>query len=68
MVWNNRGRMLCFLQRYEAALESYEKALALDSENYYNWYSKAWVLDQLQRPQEAEEAHRQAEKLKPKGL
>ncbi len=42
-VWINRGVVLEKLNRYEDALQSYDKALKLKPDNDQDWYNKACV-------------------------
>jgi len=51
--WLNEGNDLYAAKRYEEALDSYKKALDIDSENVETWHSLGFTLDKLERYEEA---------------
>ncbi len=49
LVWNNRGNVLDDLNRYEEALQSYDKALEFKPDDHQAWYNRGIVLVNLNR-------------------
>ena len=52
-AWNNKGRALGELQKYDEAISCYDKALEIDAGNIYAWNSKALSLYNMQKYQDA---------------
>jgi tetratricopeptide (TPR) repeat protein len=48
-TWVNRGNALSRLERYSEALDAYERALALDSNNVRAWTGKGIALYRMRR-------------------
>lgn len=64
-VWNDRGIMLRTLEHFDAALESYDKAIALLPGYWEAHYNKAATFDLLSRRDEALTSYDRALELKP---
>jgi tetratricopeptide (TPR) repeat protein len=62
----NKGFCLFNLQRYNEALDCYNRATELNSKNEYNWLFKGECLRSLHQFQEALDCYEQAIKLNPK--
>jgi tetratricopeptide (TPR) repeat protein len=63
--WNNRGKALFNLGRYEEALVSYKNALEIQPNNYYSWKWYGLSLKNLNRYEEAITSFDKALELKP---
>ena len=48
-VWNNKGRSLAELRKYEEAISSYDKALEIEPKNADAWNNKGRSLAELDR-------------------
>jgi tetratricopeptide (TPR) repeat protein len=57
-VWEDKAYAFCFLERYSEANECLDKALSLSSasnpDNYCLYKAKAYILNRLGRPNEAD--------------
>ncbi|MEG4347204.1 tetratricopeptide repeat protein [Microcoleus sp. A003_D6] len=51
--WVQKGRCLNSLERYDEALESYDRALKLDANNQLAWANRGYVLNKIKRYEEA---------------
>ena len=51
--WLEKGRCLHNLERYDEALESYDRAIELDDNDRFNWVCRGDLLNNLQRYEEA---------------
>lgn len=65
MVWVNKGNALYNQGKYEDAVEAYDEAIKLDTENTPAWLAKGLALDELERYYEAIEAYDEVIKLDP---
>jgi len=59
-AWAERGKMLSRLDRIEESLESFDRILALTSDDADAWYNRGLCLTKLGRMQEALEAFQEA--------
>lgn len=57
--------MFFHLEKYNQALNAYERAIEIKPENSYFWYWRGRSLEKLQQEQEAEKSYRQALKINP---
>lgn len=53
-VWFHRGKLLAKLGKLEAALDCFERALALKETYYEAWCEKGYLLEKLGRMAEGE--------------
>ncbi|HHP7230238.1 MAG TPA: tetratricopeptide repeat protein [Xenococcaceae cyanobacterium] len=53
-IWFNRGKLLAKVGKLEAALECFDRAIALKETYYEAWCEKGCVLEQLGRITEGE--------------
>ena len=65
MVWVNKGNAFYNQGKYEDAVEAYDEAIKLDTENTYAWLDKGLALHELNRYYEAIEAYEEVIKLEP---
>ncbi len=65
LTWFAKGRALEKLEDYPAALQAFDRALQLCTDNVELWHSRANLLSLLGRHREAAIAYRQALTLKP---
>ncbi len=64
--WHNKGNSLYGLEKYEDAVEAYDKALKIEPKDAEVWYSKGVVLGRLGRYEDAVEAYDKALEIEPK--
>jgi tetratricopeptide (TPR) repeat protein len=65
IAWTNRGKILAQLRRYDAALESYDQALAIDPKDATAWTEQGKVLLIIGQPGEALTSQEWALKIRP---
>ncbi|MDJ0743544.1 MAG: tetratricopeptide repeat protein [Xenococcaceae cyanobacterium MO_167.B27] len=53
-VWFNRGKLLAKLGKLEAALDCFDRAIAMKESYYEAWCEKGCVLEELGRVREGE--------------
>lgn len=63
MAWINKGDDFCSLKKYDEALDAFEEAIRLNSNDYGTWYSKGKALKALGRTIEANAAFAKAKEL-----
>jgi tetratricopeptide (TPR) repeat protein len=54
LAWFSKGKILASLGKLEAALDCFERAIALKNNYYEAWSEKGFVLEQLGRLEEAD--------------
>ena len=64
--WFNKGFDLGKLERYEEAIEAYEKAIEINPKYNDAWFNKGFDLGKLKRYEEAIEAYEKAIEINPK--
>lgn len=62
-AWLDRGNALSELSRYEEAIVSYERAIAIQTDSYLAWKNRAIALKQLGRYEEAVNSYERALEL-----
>jgi len=62
--WYNKGNVLSDLERYDEAIDAYDKALEMKKESHEAWNNKGAVLSDLERLDEAINAYDKALELK----
>jgi len=63
--WIKKGLMLHYLDRYEEALQAYDKSLELNPDAFVVWYNKGIALTDLGRDREVLQAYDRALELNP---
>ncbi|MDE1872792.1 MAG: tetratricopeptide repeat protein, partial [Thaumarchaeota archaeon] len=63
-IWNLNGVCLYNLERYDEALESFDKATSFDPNFANAWYNKGSLLLKMGRKKEGDKCIKQAKKLR----
>lgn len=64
-TWNQKGRSLNGLGRYEETVAAFGKALSLDPEHYFAWNNRGQALEKMGKRDESADSYRQALKIRP---
>jgi superkiller protein 3 len=62
-LWCKKGRVLTQLDRYDEALEAYERSIEITPDNREAWLEKAEVLEKLGKGENAQQARKKAKEL-----
>ncbi|MHC4197743.1 MAG: tetratricopeptide repeat protein, partial [Planctomycetota bacterium] len=64
-VWDYQGLMQTDLERYDAALKSFQKAIEIDPNFFPAWHNMGMALDQMGRTREALDAYKRSLGINP---